>query len=421
MRCLLLCAVARTAAWAPAPAARVAALGAPPLWHSRQCARCDGPRSDLLIDNLDDADTCLLPIYFEEDTLASKAKPDLERFQVLLTALPIVLPLLAFATYDNIVVFFHSALSFTRTWYSVDGGASEAALITPVINGVVQPAVSIVLGTLVASTLNALRNRQISIRASLNKEASDIRLLDASINTMYPAATAEDAEYRRTYLGALRQYVSRLLVESSVAQRGSPVLSKTSESELDGIMRGIFAERVGSADAADGMLASRGLTTNYDPVRFALPGLIQGMNHRRSQRLAELQTSYPTVYWAILTLLSTSIVVDFLIESDQAALQFLESFQLRLLFTILIGVFSATFSLCVDLNDPFRGNFRITASADQLYVIRETLSEEMLASCELAPPVEDTQAEETRRGVVAPAPAPAPASRATDAQRPPGG
>lgn len=69
-------------------------------------------------------------------------------------------------------------------------------------------------------------------------------------------------------------------------------------------------------------------------------------------------------------------MIDFFIESDQAALQFFDSVRLRLLFTILVGVGSAVASLLVDLNDPFRGNFRITPSADQFKLIRLTLTEE---------------------------------------------
>ena len=118
------------------------------------------------------------------------------------------------------------------------------------------------------------------------------------------------------------------------------------------------------------------------PMRDTLPPLIQSLNYQRSQRLAELQTSYPTIHWVILTLLALSVINNFLIESDNAALQFLNSLRLRVLFTTLIGVFSAVSTLCIDLNDPFRGNFQITPSADQLYVIRETLAEEACAYSE---------------------------------------
>ena len=39
--------------------------------------------------------------------------------------------------------------------------------------------------------------------------------------------------------------------------------------------------------------------------------------------------------------------------------------QLRVLFAVLIGALSAIAALCVDLSDPFRGSFRITASTEQ--------------------------------------------------------
>ena len=91
----------------------------------------------------------------------------------------------------------------------------------------------------------------------------------------------------------------------------------------------------------------------------------------------------PAIHWIILSLLASSIIINFLIESDSSSLQFLNSFRLRVLFTIIIGVMSAVATLCADLNDPFRGNFQITPSADQLYVIRDTLAEEQCASLPL--------------------------------------
>lgn len=110
-----------------------------------------------------------------------------------------------------------------------------------------------------------------------------------------------------------------------------------------------------------------------------MAGTFRVQSHR-STRLAELQTAYPVQHWVVLVLLGASTFVSFLIESDQAAIQFLDSLQLRLLFTIMTGVGSAGAALCVDLNDPFRGNFRVTPSADQLYVIRATLAQELEVS-----------------------------------------
>ena len=67
------------------------------------------------------------------------------------------------------------------------------------------------------------------------------------------------------------------------------------------------------------------------------------------------------------------MVICFLEESDGAALQFLGGVQLRGLFTILVGASSAIYSLFMDLNDPFRGNFCIKPSTDQLKVIMQDL------------------------------------------------
>jgi len=232
---------------------------------------------------------------------------------------------------------------------------------------------------MVTSTLTTLRDRQVSIRSCLNKEACDVRMLDATLTLMYGAA--EDRALRTQYLALLRQYVTRLIVESSVSNRQCEV-SLTSESELDGLLQSVYSTRRNPE--------LEGAARFYDPVRMQLPNLVQSLNHLRSHRLAQLQTTYPAVHWQIMTLLGGSIIVAFLIESDEAALQFLNSVQLRVLFTILIGVLSAAASLLVDLNDPFRGNFRITPSADQLLVIRQTLTEDGLQAegrlgCAMAP------------------------------------
>ena len=53
------------------------------------------------------------------------------------------------------------ALSKARNYESVDGGAYEIAILTPTINGVVMPALSIAFGTLTATTINTLRQRQL--------------------------------------------------------------------------------------------------------------------------------------------------------------------------------------------------------------------------------------------------------------------
>ena len=320
--------------------------------------------------------TCALPIYLDEDEFNSVDPTARERFRIALSIVPFLCPIAAFFSYDFVVHCFHELVTASRPWFSVDGGSAETLLITPVINGIVLPSTSVVLGTLMASTLTSLRQRQINIRACLNKEACDIRTMDSVVNALY--AQPADAARRRTLLNMVHQYVSRIIVESRAESTGD--ISKTSESELDGLMRAIYDERKDAHWHSQGDGTPEGGSAFSGAMKFSLPALLQSLNHKRSQRLAELQTSYPAVHWLILSLLGSSIIACFLIESDSAALQFLDSLRLRLLFSSLMGVASATVTLCIDLNDPFRGNFCITPSADQLYVIRESLAEQVARS-----------------------------------------
>ena len=136
---------------------------------------------------VDPADYCCeLPVYLFEDDEISRAeyKAEKERFRLALTVFPIIAPLAAFAGFDVVIKLYHSLNAAFQTWFSVDGGKVESELIAPVINGVVQPAVAIIFSTIVAATLTSLRNRQVAIRASLNKEACDMRTLDAVINNL---------------------------------------------------------------------------------------------------------------------------------------------------------------------------------------------------------------------------------------------
>ena len=61
-----------------------------------------------------------------------------------------------------------------------------------------------------------------SIRSSLNKEASALRQLDATIGAAF--ASPEDIRLRRAYTGLVRGYCTRLIAES---REGSNLISNT--------------------------------------------------------------------------------------------------------------------------------------------------------------------------------------------------
>ena len=76
-------------------------------------------------------------------------------------------------------------------------------------------------------------------------------------------------------------------------------------------------------------------------------------------------------------LAGVSIVVAFLVESDDQSLLFLDRLQLRLMFAVLFGALGGIGSILFDLNDPYRGSFRITPAAGQLKAIRNALDDEL--------------------------------------------
>jgi hypothetical protein len=97
------------------------------------------------------------------------------------------------------------------------------------------------------------------------------------------------------------------------------------------------------------------------------------LRNERSTRLSALQSTYPALHYVILSLLGGSICTVFLMETNQELLIFLSAIQLRILWSMLIGTFSALAVVNYDMRDPFRGSYNVAVSVDQFYTIREAL------------------------------------------------
>ena len=111
-------------------------------------------------------DSCPLPpSTFGDKTLRKLEANDNEIFDVALALLPFVPPVFAFNLYDDVLSLITWAIdNAPGNWVAVDGGKAQVELLTPTINGVILPAISIALGTLSATTISSLRDRQIALR-----------------------------------------------------------------------------------------------------------------------------------------------------------------------------------------------------------------------------------------------------------------
>ena len=108
----------------------------------------------------------------------------------------------------------------------------------------------------------------------------------------------------------------------------------------------------------------------------------------RSERLAALLGGFPPIHWFVLSQLAISILLAFLIESNQEVLQFLNSLQLRVLFALIVAVCSGTATLCLDLTDPFRGRFSVVTATAQIVRLEDLLVDDVDAAERL---VDDAQ------------------------------
>jgi len=210
-----------------------------------------------------------------------------------------------------------------------------------------------------------LRERQVEIRALVNKEACDLRLLRRAIFGMF--GTRQHAGRRARALTLLTAYVDQLnrecrpgAIESLEELELSGGIATNELDRLSAMMHGVdgaAVSRQGSVEVADDILSR--------------------LNAYRSDRVALLLTDFPELHWIVLIALSVSIIVTFLLESNQLADQYLNSIQLRSLFALLVGVFSATATLCIDLDDPFTGSFSVVKASMQIGDLELCLQEDL--------------------------------------------
>ena len=123
------------------------------------------------------------------------------------------------------------------------------------------------------------------------------------------------------------------------------------------------------------------LTTLNGMTRSETPSIIVSesyaavtrLNSERSQRISSLQSTFPALHFGILTALAISICFAFLMETNLDLISFFDAVQLKILWTMLIGTFSALGVVCYDLGDPFRGSYQIGKTVNQLYTIRDVV------------------------------------------------
>ena len=298
-----------------------------------------------------------------ETRIEDEERDKQDQFFMMLAVIP---SLVAFLSWEDISLFVATILDqYGAIGRAVDGQMFATNLLRPTITGVVVPVISIALATLVSTTVNVLRARQVELRALVNKESCELRLLRRAVFGMF--GTRQHASRRARSLALLCGYVEQLERETTEG-----AVDALEELQLSG---GIGVNELDRLSAmlhgVDGAAASR-----QGSVGVA-DGLILSLNGHRSDRVALLLSVFPFIHWGVLVALSLSVIATFLLVSNQQLLQYLNSVQLRSLFAILVGVCSGIGTLCLDLADPFRGSFSIAEASTQLEDLRICLREDV--------------------------------------------
>jgi len=207
----------------------------------------------------------------------------------------------AFFTYEYVAGAFSTFIdSFSgANWYAVDGGALQAKVMAPAINGVIVPATSLLYATLASTTISTLRQRQLQMREAINLEAGELRTLSIIV-AQFPKGRTRDIS--RT---CVQKYTARLVAECAPrVTKGDDVVDprRGMETELNAFLKGLYKAYGDGIPAhlADQSLAAIGKLREY-----------------RLQRVSALQSTYPVLHYATLIALALAECAAFLLETNQ--------------------------------------------------------------------------------------------------------
>ena len=140
--------------------------------------------------------------------LEDDVRDEQDNYFLLAAFLPAII---AFFGWGNISIMLSKFLAIVGVVNTAPGETFANNLLRPTIIGVVVPTISIALATLVSTTVNVLRQRQVDLRAFINQEVGELRFLRRAVFGMY--GTRQHAGRRARALTLLCGYVEQLMSE----------------------------------------------------------------------------------------------------------------------------------------------------------------------------------------------------------------
>ena len=251
--------------------------------------------------------------------------------------------------YEGISKGFHAIVQAAsqNNWIPVDGGQLIGDIILPAINGPLLGTIGLLFATLVSTTIGNLYQRQMSISSSIVREVDDLRRLGYLLHSLPEPYRSEAQMELKYFVNAIFEAVNDRSVSDATYRNVtmSPMfllLNKVSD----------------DVERKDNLVVSGNiLGEGYE--------LVRRINDQRTNIAVLLRPAFPTLHYVNLLVLASCICLVFLIETDRDLIFFLAGFQLRLLWSILIGIFAMMASVIFDLESPFSGSYNVSAFFNQ--------------------------------------------------------
>lgn len=223
----------------------------------------------------------------------------------------------------------------------MDGGELVANIIIPAINGPVLSSIGLLFATLVATTIGNLYNRQTQISSNILRILEDLRRLGFLLESL-------PNPYRREGQAEVKGYCDYLFDAVKAGKVSAETFRKKDMNDLF-----LLLNKISTASETDDSVVVPGvvLAEAYE--------LLRRLNDHRTTLRSLLVSGFPPLHYVTLLIVGFSICLIFLIETDRDLMFFLAGFQLRILFTMLLGTFAMMTAVIYDLANPFGGSYNV--------------------------------------------------------------
>lgn len=251
--------------------------------------------------------------------------------------LPPFLSAFSFLTYQDVKAVFHDLIDEAsgHTWVAADGGKFMAEMVRPVLNGPVTLSISILFGTLVATTVSTLYSRQISLKKTVISAEERVRHINLLVDGLPEPYRAKAKKLLKYYVIKVRRdFADNAVTEETLLKQ-----------EMNALL--LLLNRLSKEPDCPGGIVGE------------VYGALGQMVALRSEFRSSLETVFSPAHYANMVALAGTILFVFLLETDQDAMQYLLGFQLGICWALLIGTYSLLAVVIFDLATPFAGEFSI--------------------------------------------------------------